>query len=305
MDLRLYFLAVENGAPKTGLTFTDFKVNVWRVKKKDKSISHLVTDGVVEFEVGGGFYGYYLDSLDYVIYDYLTSIQYIGTSLLDTTLWAESFSLLADDLRIYFLASASNVPKSGLTLSDFQVNIFRVKKTDKTSSQIVTNGAVQFEIGGGFYGYYLLNPDFIVYDYLVSIKYIGSEVLDTVLWEGHFSYQEAGPGLPFYITRSTLGEGIGKFQRGESVICNIIIRDKLNTLVDPDTLLVSIWDSSNALKVDNQPMVKDDTGSYHYSYVIPSTAPTGIWRVRYLAQVGTYKSGKKDAFTVLRESSLD
>ena len=305
MDLRCYVLAVEGEVPKAGLTLTDFKSNVWRIKKQDKSVFHLVTDGAMQFEVGGGFYGYYLDSLDYVIYDYLTSIQYLGTAPLDVTLWSGSFDLLAGDLRIYFLASESSAPKPGLALSDFQVNIFRIKKTNKSSSQLVTNGAVQFEIGGGFYGYYLLAPDFIVYDYLVSVKYIGVEALDNKLWEGHFSYQEAGPGLPFYITRSTLGEGIGRFQRGESVICNIVIRDKLNTLVDPDTLLVSIWDSSNSLKVDNQPMVKDDTGSYHYSYVIPITAPTGSWRVRYLAQVGAYISAKKDSFSVLRELALD
>ncbi len=87
MDFRLYILALESGAPKTGLTLADFSVNIYRVKKSDKSVAQVVTDGDMEFEVGGSFYGYYLADISLVLYDYLANVSYGGTEILDTILW--------------------------------------------------------------------------------------------------------------------------------------------------------------------------------------------------------------------------
>ncbi len=52
------------------------------------------------------------------------------------------------DLRLYILALSSGLPKTGLALADFKVDIWSVKKSDKPVSHLVTNAEMQFEIGG-------------------------------------------------------------------------------------------------------------------------------------------------------------
>ncbi len=81
-------------------------------------------------------------------------------------------------------ASIINVDETGLNLTDFQVDIYRITISDKSVSHLITDAALSVEVGGGFYSYYLLNCDLVSYDYLVIVQYIGSVDLDQVLWFG-------------------------------------------------------------------------------------------------------------------------
>ncbi|NVM21303.1 MAG: hypothetical protein HWN68_05940 [Desulfobacterales bacterium] len=90
MNLRFYVLASEGGIPKTGLTLTDFSVEVYSVNKSTQAVVHLVNDADMGFEVGDGLYGYFMASPDFSTYDYLVSIQYTGAVSLDYKYWTDN-----------------------------------------------------------------------------------------------------------------------------------------------------------------------------------------------------------------------
>ena len=104
------------------------------------------------------------------------------------------------NLEIYVLALKGGVPETGLTLADFSVDIFRVKKSDKSVTQVVTAAAMQFEVtGSGKYGYFYADPDYTAYTYHIQVTYTGAVILDATLW--------VGDGDAFVSSRTTLGAG--------------------------------------------------------------------------------------------------
>lgn len=87
---------------------------------------------------------------------------------------------------------SSYVPATGLSLSDFKVNVWRTKISDKSMTQIVTDAPMALEVGGGYYRYTLSSYDSLTYTYTATVLYSGSTTLDWVVWVGDF---ESGGGL--------------------------------------------------------------------------------------------------------------
>ena len=95
------------------------------------------------------------------------------------------------------------------------------------------------------------------------------------------------------------------FHTGETVICKIEIRDENETLVDPSTSTkITITDYRNGVEVNNQDMVKDSTGKYHYDWNTPTTAPVGIYRIIYTATDGTRVSIAHDKVELIQEVAI-
>ena len=189
--LRVYAFAA-NGAssePVTGLTLADFSIDVYRTNKDTQAVSQIVAGAAMLKEIGEGFYLYTLTNIDDVVYDYHATVQYTGAEVLDTDLWVGTDAGYAQGkfatLLSFSVACAwGEAPEEGLTLSDFEVDVFRVKKTDNSITQLATDVAMSIEVGGGSYSYYLEDCDFATYDYLVVVEYEGAETLNTIVWSG-------------------------------------------------------------------------------------------------------------------------
>lgn len=86
--IRSYVIVTQTEIPQTGLTLSDFNVNVYSARKSDANITQLVTDANMSFEVDGGIYGYYYStSVDYTLYDYLITVEYVGALSYDANTW--------------------------------------------------------------------------------------------------------------------------------------------------------------------------------------------------------------------------
>lgn len=81
--MRMYALYTNAGAPVTGLTLSDIKFTVKRIKKSDNSLSTPVNAQVAQVEAGGGYYLYDYTT-DFVTYDYVWYAQYTGVSSVDS-----------------------------------------------------------------------------------------------------------------------------------------------------------------------------------------------------------------------------
>lgn len=89
------------------------------------------------------------------------------------------------DFRVYIFAiDTGDVPVTGLTLSDFTVNIDRILKTDGTSASVVSSADMGFEVGNGVYGYIYSSADYTLYDYSSVVTYDGAETLSSTVWVG-------------------------------------------------------------------------------------------------------------------------
>ena len=182
MDMRVYVLALNAGLPEDGLTLSDFAVDIYRITKADKSTTQVVTAEAMQFEIGGGLYGYFLPDIDFLTYDYFAKVGYDGPAALDIRQWLGSdFENAAREATLDFGIYTGD---TGLTLSDFEVDIYRVLKADKSVTQVASDGVLTAEIGGGFYAYYLAACNFSTYDYLVTAQYIGLRPLVQKLWFG-------------------------------------------------------------------------------------------------------------------------
>ena len=209
MDLRIYILVLKSNIPETGLTLADFQVNIWSVEKSDQTNLQIITNEAMDFEVGGGFYGYYLSDVDYSTYDYFARVYYSGAEILDSLYWVNSrfdyaiqtpYNLISSPIY----AGELGVPKEGLTLSDFEVDVYRITKSDQSVTALVLDAAMTVEVGGGFYGYYLTSADFLIYDYLSTITYAGSETLDSEFWYGEITPASTGDKLFLSIVSSVI-----------------------------------------------------------------------------------------------------
>ena len=88
------------------------------------------------------------------------------------------------------------------------------------------------------------------------------------------------------------------YYQGETMRQKAEITDVGKNLVNPDTIVISILDVSGEKKVEDEVMINDDTGKYHYDYLIPTDALIGLWTVEIKAVKG-FTAIEQDQFTVL------
>ncbi len=88
------------------------------------------------------------------------------------------------------------------------------------------------------------------------------------------------------------------YHQGETIRQKAHVTDVSKTLIDPDTIVITIIDSENSKKVDTQAMTKDVTGKYYYNYLIPTDAVVGVWTTEIKAVKG-FTAIEQDQFTVV------
>ena len=85
------------------------------------------------------------------------------------------------------------------------------------------------------------------------------------------------------------------FYIGETIICNLTIKDSNRNLVDPDTVpAITINSSSGTAVVDKESMKKDSTGLYHYDFQTED-ASAGVYGI-------VYKVTDSTRVTILKDS---
>jgi len=79
-----------------------------------------------------------------------------------------------------------------------------------------------------------------------------------------------------------------KFHWGNTINCKRNVKDPdTGEYFDPATSMkITINNKVNGIEVDNQDMIKDTTGQYHYKYTPPANAPLGVYKVTYTATDG-------------------
>ena len=88
------------------------------------------------------------------------------------------------------------------------------------------------------------------------------------------------------------------YHRGETIRQKAHITDTTNTLVNPDTIVITIIDSESTKKVDAQAMTNEATGKYYYDHLIPTDAVIGTWTTEIKA-VKIVTAIEQDQFTVI------
>lgn len=91
--------------------------------------------------------------------------------------------------------------------------------------------------------------------------------------------------------------------QGETVHQIAEVRNVDGTLIDPDTIVISITDLTGANKIDEEAMDKKGTGEYYHDYLVPTDALVGLWTVEIKAIKG-FTAIEQDHFTVL-DSSIE
>lgn len=89
------------------------------------------------------------------------------------------------------------------------------------------------------------------------------------------------------------------YHQGETFSQKAHVTDAVKTLIDPDTIVITIIDSESTKKVDAEAMIKDDTGKYHYYYSIPTNATLGKWTTE-IKTVKGFTAIEQDQFTVVK-----
>ena len=88
------------------------------------------------------------------------------------------------------------------------------------------------------------------------------------------------------------------FQKGETIICSITVKDGA-TLTDPATSMnISIYDPQGGINISSTAMTKDSTGTYHYDYATASLTLMGVYSVVYTATDGTRITIEKETFSL-------
>lgn len=87
------------------------------------------------------------------------------------------------------------------------------------------------------------------------------------------------------------------FQRNETIICSIVIKDANSDLADPETsIMIDIINQEETIVVNATAMTRDSIGTYHYDYNPASDAMLGLYHVKYTAIDGTRITIKNDSF---------
>ena len=92
---------------------------------------------------------------------------------------------------------------------------------------------------------------------------------------------------------------MNSYERGETVICSIVVETQTGVIVDPMTYMyISINDPSGYLLVSNVSMSKDSTGNYHYDFNSTDNYPLGTYTVTYTAKDGVRVTKQLDYFNL-------
>ena len=90
---------------------------------------------------------------------------------------------------------------------------------------------------------------------------------------------------------------MAQFNRGETIICSVLVKNSAGTLVDPQTSMkITIKDANNGAEVNNVDMTKTATGTYHYDFNSTASSMKGLYTVLYKATDGTRISICQDSF---------
>lgn len=89
-----------------------------------------------------------------------------------------------------------------------------------------------------------------------------------------------------------------RYYQGETMPQVVEVRDNNGALTDPDTIVISIVDPEETVKVTAQAMAKDSKGKYHYDYAIAGDALLGKWTTEVKA-VKVFTQIEKDGFIVM------
>lgn len=89
------------------------------------------------------------------------------------------------------------------------------------------------------------------------------------------------------------------FDIGETISCYIEVKDDDGILTDPKTSMkISIYDPAYDIVVNEQDMIKDETGKYHYDYNSPSNASRGKYTIKCTSVEGSRITIEKDFFVL-------
>lgn len=89
------------------------------------------------------------------------------------------------------------------------------------------------------------------------------------------------------------------YQREESMVHWVTIRDRNNALYDPDTIAITITDPCGSVVTDAASMTSDSTGVYYYSYLIPADAYYGEYLISVTATSAADVTISPDKFFIL------
>jgi len=89
------------------------------------------------------------------------------------------------------------------------------------------------------------------------------------------------------------------YERGETFVHRLTIRDRDKTKVNPTAVTETIYDPCNYAIISAQSMSSDATGEYYYNHNLSSSATYGRYRTHVEATSGTLKSTFEGDFYVM------
>ncbi len=85
------------------------------------------------------------------------------------------------------------------------------------------------------------------------------------------------------------------FDIGETIICSCEVESK-GVLTDPTSMEITIKGERRSEEVDDEAMVRDKTGKYHYDFQTNTTMPYGTYSAIFKAIDGTRVTLQKESF---------
>jgi hypothetical protein len=165
---------------------------------------------------------------------------------------------MATTYRLYVFASENDVGKANLTLSDFEVSVISVAKSSGVASVVVDKAAMQYDVGLGFYAYFLSGLDLYVNDYLAVVRYNGDEGLDQTNWV-------CGPIDVDVVSRATLQAG------AKAYTVQVVNQQTGQPLADAD-----VWVTTDQAGLNIIASGKSDQSGYVTFYLDPGTVY--VWK---------------------------
>ena len=89
-----------------------------------------------------------------------------------------------------------------------------------------------------------------------------------------------------------------QYFQGETVPQKVHVKDASGAFIVPDTIVITIVDSEDVKKVDEEAMTNEATGKYKYEYLLAVDAALGKWKVEVKAVKG-FTAIEQDEFSVI------
>ena len=91
---------------------------------------------------------------------------------------------------------------------------------------------------------------------------------------------------------------MSKFYQGTTINCyRKVFEESSTNPVNASLIEISIYDKANGAEVENQGMIQDGVGIYHYNYTI--TGLTGPYHIKYLIRNGVHNTVAWDSFEAI------